>query len=131
LILQQLKPKRVADQSFTGSKIGEAFRTFGISDKTLNLLVVKVTTDPAIMTLESVKNHLEESIQGTPTSLTDETLSGVCDLAKIKKVYKFPNAAPKQEDKVATDPSDEVEKANEERVLERSILGAIALRGAT
>lgn len=132
-------------------QILEAFRKFGIQDSTTNLLVIKVpiaipnttgiSPDPPITTAipsaESIEIHLRSSIQGIPLSLDDDTLTGICDLVKVRKAYKI--SAPVSASKTKTTDSqnsgsNDVKKSNtvnERLVLERAILGLMALRGAT
>jgi len=132
-------------------QILEAFRKFGIQDFTTNLLVIKVpiaipnttgiSPDPPITTAipsaESIEIHLRSSIQGIPLSLDDDTLTGICDLVKVRKAYKI--SAPVSASKTKTTDSQnsgsndvkKINTVNERLVLERAILGLMALRGAT
>jgi EKC/KEOPS complex subunit CGI121/TPRKB len=76
------------------------------------------------VTHESVAAHLAQSVEGTPVPFDDETLSGISDIAKIKKAYKL--------GALSSAPSDKADGTNgEDRRLELSVIGAIALRGAT
>ncbi|GIC84622.1 EKC/KEOPS complex subunit CGI121/TPRKB [Aspergillus udagawae] len=97
------------------NNIADSFRKFGISDSTADLLVVKVSVTPDV-THESVAAHLQQSIEGSSVPFADETLSEISDVSKIKKAYKL-GALGAQDD--------------EKRRLELSLIGAIALRGAT
>ncbi|BDD59850.1 hypothetical protein MPDQ_002877 [Monascus purpureus] len=104
--------------------IADAFRKFGITDSTKDLLVVKVPVSPEI-THESVAAHLGEHVKGIPVRFNDATLSSTCDVAKIKKAYKL--------GALATPPAKyQVDGVHdgEKRLLEVSLLGAIALRGS-
>ncbi|KAL4875936.1 kinase binding protein CGI-121-domain-containing protein [Aspergillus karnatakaensis] len=106
------------------NNIADSFRKFGISDSTSNLLVVKVSVTPDI-THETVAAHLAQNVEGAPLPLDDEALSGISDIGKIKKVYKLgslPSTSSGQMNGTASE---------EKRRLELSVLGAIALRGAT
>ncbi|CEL02749.1 Putative Protein cgi121 [Aspergillus calidoustus] len=106
------------------NNIADSFRKFGISDSTCNLLVVKVSMTPN-MTHESVAAHLAQHVQGSSIPFTDAALARVSDVAKIKKAYKLgslPSAASNQANGAHNDGK---------RRLELSVLGAIALRGAT
>jgi EKC/KEOPS complex subunit CGI121/TPRKB len=132
-------------------QILEAFRKFGIQDSTTNLLVIKVpisnpktTASPPKLpiptpatSIESIESHLRSSIQGIPLNLDDDTLTGICDLFKVRKAYKISAPVPASNTKIS-DPQqlwpDEGKKPNtkaEMLVLERAILGLMALRGAT
>ncbi|KAK2744594.1 hypothetical protein FQN57_004199 [Myotisia sp. PD_48] len=108
------------------SMIGEAFRRFGITDSTTDLLVIKISTSPEI-THESVAQHLDKIIDGSPAPFENLTLDGLRDLAKIRKAYKLPAASqPKSAGgNVASNFSEEDKKQ-----MEISIIGAIALRGS-
>ncbi|KAI9371644.1 kinase binding protein CGI-121-domain-containing protein [Aspergillus egyptiacus] len=102
------------------NNIADSFRKFGISDITSSLLVVKVSVTPDI-THESVAGHLAQNVEGTPLPFDDGSLSGISDIAKIKKAYKLGS--------LPSAPSGQVDGGK--RQLEVSVLGAIALRGAT
>ncbi|PYH38494.1 EKC/KEOPS complex subunit CGI121/TPRKB [Aspergillus neoniger CBS 115656] len=106
------------------TNIAESFRKFGITDSTKDLLVVKLSVTPEI-THDSVAAHLGQNVEGMPVPFDDETLSKISDIAKIKKAYKLGalNTTPPNQ---ANDTQD-----NGMRRLELSVLGAIALRGAT
>ncbi|KAL5343297.1 kinase binding protein CGI-121-domain-containing protein [Aspergillus crustosus] len=106
------------------NNIADSFRKFGISDTTSNLLVIKVAVTSDI-THESVVAHLAKNVQGTPLPLDDGALSRISDVTKIKKSYKLgslPSASPGETNGSAD---------GSKRRLELSVLGAIALRGAT
>ncbi|KAL4763974.1 EKC/KEOPS complex subunit CGI121/TPRKB [Aspergillus foveolatus] len=107
------------------NNIADSFRKFGISDTTTNLLVVKLSVTPDI-THESVAAHLAQNVQGTPLPFDDNALSDISDYAKIKKAYKLGSLP-------SGPSSDQVNGTlgGKERQLELSVLGAIALRGAT
>ncbi|KAF7592718.1 hypothetical protein BBP40_012549 [Aspergillus hancockii] len=125
---ERLKSRNVHSEivfSFSPTNnIADSFRKFGISDATKDLLVVKVsvTTD---ITHDSVAAHLEQAIEGSPVPFNDGTLSEVSDVTKIKKAYKL--------GALASTPASQVNGANndEKTRLENSLIGAIALRGAT
>ncbi|GLA59427.1 hypothetical protein AtubIFM55763_002531 [Aspergillus tubingensis] len=106
------------------TNIAESFRKFGITDSTKDLLVVKLSVTPEI-THDSVAAHLGQNVEGTPVPFDDETLSKISDIAKIKKAYKLGalNTTPPNQANGTQD--------NGMRRLELSVLGAIALRGAT
>ncbi|CAK39582.1 hypothetical protein CBS63078_9161 [Aspergillus niger] len=106
------------------TNIAESFRKFGITDSTKDLLVVKLSVNPEI-THDSVAAHLEQNVEGTPVPFDDETLSKISDVAKIKKAYKL--------GALNTAPPNQANGTHDDglRRLELSVLGAIALRGAT
>ncbi|KAB8242642.1 kinase binding protein CGI-121-domain-containing protein [Aspergillus flavus] len=125
---ERLKSRNVHSEivfSFSPTNnIADSFRKFGISDSTKDLLVVKVSVTPEI-THDSVAAHLAQSIEGSPVPFNDETLSKIADVTKIKKAYKL-GALPSA-------PAGPVNGAGngDNGRLENSIIGAIALRGAT
>ena len=83
--------------------------------------MVKVSVDPEI-TQESVASHLAASVDGTAVPFNDEILSTIADVAKIKKAYKLGALD-------TTPQANGTQKGGKQR-LEKSLLGAIALRGA-
>lgn len=115
---------RAADQA----QIGEAFRRFGISEATKNLLVIKVATSPDV-TLESVTGHLDQHIKGTPLVFDDAALASLSDIGRIRKVYKLTSpTSGKKVNGVAA--GGEVAAERDLDFVESQILGSIALRGA-
>lgn len=125
---ERLKSRNVHSEivfSFSPTNnIADSFRKFGINDSTKDLLVVKLSTSPEI-SHDSVAAHLAQSVEGSPMSFNDETLSEIADVAKIKKAYKL-GALPSAPVGQVNGPS------NAETLrLENSVIGAIALRGAT
>lgn len=74
-------------------QIAEAYRRFGISPSTKDLLIVKVTfptdSQPQPTTKESIWKHLQENVQGTPQPVTDENISPSTDVTKVRKYYKL------------------------------------------
>ncbi|KAL2415495.1 EKC/KEOPS complex subunit [Exophiala dermatitidis] len=124
------------------NNIGEAFRRFGVTETTKDLLVMKVATTPQI-TLESVSQHLSTHIQGNEAPFDDATFQHTADFDRIRKVYKLSTLAPRTKKgrpipKVdgtvngdgALNNGDTVD-FNETKNLEVQILGLMALRGAT
>lgn len=133
-----------SDLSFVGKQIGEAFRRFGISETTRDLLVLKVATSPEV-TLESVGAHLAANVQGVECAFDDEVFRKVADVDRVRKVYKISSAAgsTRKGAKGVVDPleisgsnsgsgsgsgsgnSQDIDK------LQVQVLGLMALRGAT
>lgn len=105
-------------------QIGEAFRRFGVSDATTDLIVVKVGTTPAV-DLGTVQSHLSEAVKGQESPFTDGSLINGADVPRICKVYKLPSSSAGKTAN-GVHPSHD----NQQR-LEVQILGAMALRGAT
>jgi EKC/KEOPS complex subunit CGI121/TPRKB len=104
-------------------QIAEAYRRFGVSPATKDLIVIKVsiptaTTEP--LSADKVWRHLEENVKGSPMELADEALVEITDLQKVRKYYKL-NGLPWLDSL-----KDEKAKRKE---LEGLILGGMALRG--
>ncbi|KAI6383089.1 hypothetical protein MCOR25_000277 [Pyricularia grisea] len=107
------------------NNITEAYRRFGISPTTKDVIVLKVLfpaeeAKDAAPSPEDVWAHLCANIQGTALPFTDESISPLTDWAKVRKYYKL-NAAP-----ALAGLKDEDTKRKESEML---ILGAMALRG--
>lgn len=89
--------------------------------------MIKVSTTPEI-THDSVSQHLEKVIEGTPLPFTEESLKSISDVGKIQKAYKLGSLANlKASRKGQADGGEE----DDMKRLETCILGAMALRGAT
>ncbi|KAJ9294166.1 hypothetical protein DTO271G3_7028 [Paecilomyces variotii] len=110
------------------NNIAESFRKFGLTDATKDLLVIKVSVSPEI-THDSVAQHLGETVEGSPVQFSDETLSAISDVSKIRKAYKL-GAAPAKPTKATSDQVNGTHDSSQ-RDLQVALLGAIALRGAT
>ena len=106
------------------SQIADAYRRYGISPSTKDLIVVKVTfpteAEPQPASPDDIWKHLEENVEGEAAKLTDDTLAGVTDLSKIRKYYKLNGL------KWVEDIKDDKVKKKE---IEMLVLGAMALRG--
>ncbi|PGH05818.1 hypothetical protein AJ80_08266 [Polytolypa hystricis UAMH7299] len=115
------------------NNIAEAFRKFGITDATKDLLVVKASTAPEI-THDTVAQHLEKAIEGIPCEFNDENLHATSRYDEIKKIYKLNSMnvkLPHKPDGVSVGPAaGSAEEIDGLRRIETSILGSIALRGA-
>jgi EKC/KEOPS complex subunit CGI121/TPRKB len=114
------------------NNIGEAFRRYGVSDTSKSLVVVKVPTDPSI-THDSIESHLSEVVKGTPLPFEDSSFKGISDLPKITKAYKLSQSSlskgkPSQS---AIGSSGGLRAPDERHELEVSVIGLMALRGAT
>ena len=138
------------------NNIATTLNTFGISDKTTDLLVVKVTC-PSLglnpsLSAEGIAEHLRANIQGEIEDFGDEKLRSICDVERVKAVYKLGTTVEKgakgrrrkdgsagaerggQTDMKASGPEaigaiDEAENGKRKE-LEVQILGLMALRGA-
>ncbi|KAH0543579.1 hypothetical protein FGG08_002140 [Glutinoglossum americanum] len=130
---QLLSGNKEFEYSFIdASVIAESFRRFGISDTTTSLLVIKVSTSPSI-THESVTQHLEAVVEGTPIEFSDNTLSKMTDMSRIRKIYKLNTSQNMSSGKRMDASGNGVDYArlDERKELETVIIGTIALRGAS
>lgn len=89
---------------------------------------MKVSVSPEI-THDSVAAHLESSVEGSPVPFDDHTLSEISDITKIKRTYKL-GGLPSPGDKANSTQFNGVLEDGAKARLERSMLGAIALRGS-
>ena len=114
------------------NNIGEAFRRYGVSDTTKSLVVVKVPTDPGI-THDSIESHLSEVVKGTPLPFEDSSFNGISDLPKITKAYKLsqPSSSKGKSSQSVIGSSGGLWAPDERHELEVSVIGLMALRGAT
>ncbi|CAK7202875.1 hypothetical protein SEUCBS139899_005602 [Sporothrix eucalyptigena] len=98
--------------------IAEAYRRYGISGETRNILVVKILLDSASAT--PVWEHLMANVEGTAVPLSNtQALAQCTDLVKVRKYYKLNGVAS------LTKGTEEAQR-KEAEVL---VLGAMALRG--
>ncbi|KAK4943381.1 hypothetical protein LTR10_017055 [Elasticomyces elasticus] len=117
------------------NNIGEAFRRFGVSETTKNLLVLKVATTPEI-TLDSVTQHLSSHIQGKECAFDDASFTKIADVDRLRKVYKLgaPQTSKGKGSGKAVNGITSTSQGTEDDTiqhLETQILGLMALRGAT
>ena len=96
-------------------KIAESFRRFGIQDSTTNMLAIKVGGDA-----EKVRSHLMQQVEGTPVHFSDEVIAGMCDAAKVKKIYRVD----------LEDLTRQGDSETARREAEAFVLGAMALKGS-
>ncbi|KAM3483639.1 hypothetical protein MY8738_002949 [Beauveria namnaoensis] len=80
--------------SLSSSKnIADAYRRFGISPTTKDLLIVKITfpteAEPQSTASDSIAKHLHENVKGRSMPVTDENIAACTDMAKIRKYYKL------------------------------------------
>ncbi|KAL8399573.1 hypothetical protein RB594_000098 [Gaeumannomyces avenae] len=103
------------------ANIAEAYRRFGISPASRDVVAVKVLTAGGTATADDVWAHLCASVEGTAVPFTDENVALCTDWAKVRKYYKLNGAAA-----LAGIKDDEGARRRDEEML---ILGAMALRG--
>ncbi|KAF4971230.1 hypothetical protein FZEAL_9898 [Fusarium zealandicum] len=106
------------------SVIADAYRRYGISPSTKDLVVVKVTFPAADeaqpRTHDQIWEHLKTNVEGEALSITDEQIATATDLPKVRKYYKLNGL--KWLDDIK---DDKVRK----REMESLVIGAMALRG--
>ncbi|SPJ76338.1 Protein CGI121 [Fusarium torulosum] len=106
------------------NNIADAYRRYGISPSTKDLLVVKVTfpgedgAEP--LTHDQIWEHLRSNVEGEAVSITDDQISTTTDVPKVRKYYKLNGL------KWLDDIKDEKVKKQE---MESLVIGAMALRG--
>ncbi|KAF5546504.1 hypothetical protein FMEXI_5526 [Fusarium mexicanum] len=106
------------------SVIADAYRRYGISPSTKDLIVVKVTfpgedgAEP--LTHDLIWEHLKSNVEGEAVSITDDQISTTTDVPKVRKYYKLNGL------KWLDDIKDEKVKQKE---IESLVIGAMALRG--
>ncbi len=106
-------------------QIADAFRRFGLGDQTRDLLVVKVTSDDDPVVAERLGNIC----RGQSIPLTDAALATTARLPDIRKAYKLGASSGRSTSTRDTDAAAGIEEERSD--MEMTILGAIALRGAT
>jgi len=104
-----------------------------LTDTTRDLLVIKISTSPEI-NHDTVAQHLENVIEGTPYTFDDQSLRLVSDVAKIKKAYKVGAASSSPSQATGNDEQSQENSTrkgtDEQKRVEMSIIGAIAIRGS-
>ena len=93
-------------------QIAESFRRFGITDDTKHVLAIKVGQGEQ-RTQTSVKNHLEEHVEGKSVAFTDSNIARLHDLPRLRKIYKF-----------------DIPKDGQLSVATSFVLGTMALKGS-
>ncbi|KAL6912688.1 hypothetical protein ACHAP8_011203 [Fusarium lateritium] len=107
----------------SSNNIADAYRRYGISPSTKDLVVVKVTfpgegAEP--LSQDQIWEHLKTNVEGEAVSITDEQISTATDVPKVRKYYKLNGL------KWLDDIQDEKVKQKE---MESLVIGAMALRG--
>ncbi|CAH0057732.1 unnamed protein product [Clonostachys solani] len=70
------------------NNISEAYRRYGISPSTKDLLVVKVS-GPNGPSHDDIAKHLSEHVEGDQLPVTDENIAPATDNSKVAKYYKL------------------------------------------
>lgn len=100
-------------------QITEAYRRYGISPSTKDLIVVKVSEGNG-PSADEIQSHLDADFQGERIPLTDENIAAATDAAKVSKYYKLNGLTWLDSIK---DP------AAKHKEMEMLIIGGMALRG--
>lgn len=105
-------------------QIADAYRRYGVSPTTKDLLVVKVVfpteENPQPASADSIWEHLRENVQGDAVPVTDDNIAPGTDISKVRKYYKLDGLNWLDSIK------DETEKRKEVEIL---VLSAMAIRG--
>ncbi|KAF4341791.1 hypothetical protein FBEOM_4248 [Fusarium beomiforme] len=110
--------------AYIDTQIADAYRRYGISPSTKDLIVVKVTfsgedgAEP--LTHDQIWEHLKTNVEGEALPITDDQISTTTDVPKVRKYYKLNGL------KWLDDIKDEKAKRKE---IESLVIGAMALRG--
>ncbi|KAF3050565.1 hypothetical protein E8E11_005127 [Didymella keratinophila] len=117
------------------NNIGESYKTFGLTEKTTNLIAVKlpIKADGSVdasITQESVSQHLGSAVEGTSVDLSEDgnELCEAAEVHRIKKTYKITCA--KGGKKGAKGINGDAGKKDDRSDIEAVILGTIALKGS-
>ncbi|KAK1827388.1 kinase binding protein CGI-121-domain-containing protein [Podospora conica] len=78
------------------NNVSDAYRRYGISPKTKDVIVVKVVVteegkEDQAQSAEDIWAHLAENVKGTQTELTDEEIAKLTDWQKVRKYYGLNN----------------------------------------
>lgn len=95
-------------------QITQAFRQFGISNESRNLVVVKIGGER-----ELIEAHLMQHVQGVLKSATDDHLAGISDVARTRKIYR-----------IGVSKDDRLDTEQARREAETFVLGSMALKGS-
>lgn len=106
------------------NNIATSFRTFGLTDSTTSLLIVKLSTNPSV-TSSSISSHLSTAVKGTATDHPLESISEISNLNAVRKIYKIKDVGRGGGEKRDRD------EEQERRELEVMVIGIMALRGQT
>ncbi|RSM00388.1 EKC/KEOPS complex subunit [Fusarium oligoseptatum] len=108
----------------SSNNIADAYRRYGISPSTKDLIVVKVTfpadngAEP--LTHDQIWEHLKTNVEGEASPVTDEQIATASDVAKVRKYYKLNGLKW----------LDEIKDDNvRQKEMESLVISAMALRG--
>lgn len=119
-----LRPFFVITAAANAAQIADAYRRFGISPTTKDLLVAKITfpteAQPQPVTTESIAKHLHENVKGNYLPVTDENIAACTDMTKVRKYYKLNGIN-------WLDATESTQAKTQQ--IESLVLGSMALRG--
>ncbi|ORY55923.1 uncharacterized protein BCR38DRAFT_356316 [Pseudomassariella vexata] len=108
----------------SNNNIAEAYRRYGISPISKDVLVVKVLNtahaNTSDLTKESTETHLNEHVKGESVEFSDEEIAKTTDWSKLRKYHKLNGAA-------GLDDITDMDAKRKE--MEMMIVSAMALRG--
>ncbi|KAM0438502.1 hypothetical protein ACHAPT_001251 [Fusarium lateritium] len=108
----------------SSNNIADAYRRYGISPSTKDLIVVKVTfpadNGEQPLTHDQIWEHLKANVEGEALPVSDEQIATTTDVAKVRKYYKLNGL--KWLDAIKDD-------SVRQREIESLVISAMALRG--
>ncbi|KAK1763151.1 CGI-121-domain-containing protein [Phialemonium atrogriseum] len=115
------------------NNIAEAYRRYGITPTTRNLIAIKVcssssSSSPAPGDASTVAAHLSTHVAGRPVPLSDAEIRPCTDWARVRKYYRL-NGAPALEGRPGGGNDNDEDDDRRVREAEALVLGAMALRG--
>ncbi|KAI6250746.1 hypothetical protein HI914_00061 [Erysiphe necator] len=105
------------------NNIATAFLNFGITAKTNDLIVVKISD---LTQHDSIKDHLSNIIEGEAEDFSDIALANITNWRRVHKLYSVTEITKAEELEKKKNP-----KRAEISEIELLIIGTIALKGAT
>lgn len=114
------------------NNIGEAYRKFGISDESTEVVAVKFALegDGGDVTGESVGRHLAGAVEGDAVEIGEggEEVGSFADVGKIRKIYKLGDGGKGKKGDAHVNVNGAAR--DERREMESFILGTMALKGS-
>ena len=98
-----------------------------MSNQTANIIVIKVCSESG----EVVSGNLQKLVEASPAEFNDENIAALSDVEAIKKIYKLTSSPQHPAGKKAKAGELPPDSDMDRQELETTILGLLALRGAT
>ncbi len=105
------------------------------------MLVIKLSTPTKPFTAQEIQSHLSSQVEGKQIPFTDDDLTAITDIGRVKKIYKLNGNAnagsiggkknARKSEVNGSGGAHVAERIVDSKELEVLILGAMALRGAT